>query len=200
MHAFVENHWHPLDDALLNTLPKSVAAWLPLGGKLTDYVKILGDGSAHIDLLHTGFEVIDGKNTFEREVRIITANKPVEWARSTIIEKDINEKTRALCTLGTHNLGEFLHQDPALTRSPFDIAKLNNTHKSYARIAKALEQTPDYFFARRSYFICFNTTLQLIEVIHQAKEQELLPYSGRVVATPKGTRKLSPAGGNILKE
>lgn len=99
-----------------------------------------------------------------REVVMSGAGKPWLYGRTYFPESVVKAHGNNFLFLGEKPLGEILFSNPQIRRSDFAVARLTSGHREYQDAALALEQSPEYLWARRSEFYLPSGAISLLEV------------------------------------
>lgn len=105
-----------------------------------------------------------------REVVMSGAGKPWLYGRVYFPESVVKAHGNNFLFLGEKPLGEILFSHPQIRRSNFSVARLTSVHREYQDAALALEQSPEYLWARRSEFYMPTGAISLLEVFSPGLE------------------------------
>ena len=106
-----------------------------------------------------------GELACSREVLLIADDKPVVYARSLLLRKNLRGAWRMFAGIGERPLGAVLFADPLVHRAPLNVHRLDARDKRYHRatcFAGAGEQAA--LWARRSCFMRHGCPLIVCEV------------------------------------
>lgn len=106
-----------------------------------------------------------------REIVMNGAGKPWLYARTFFPESVVKAQGNDFLFLGSRPLGELLFSNPRVRRGDYTVARLHPGHREYQDAAKALQQTPDYLWARRSEFYLPSGAITLLEVFSPQMEK-----------------------------
>lgn len=153
-----EPRWH--DGALIRRhLPESLRDWLLDDSSLTRRLQQACSGRFHVELISLGWErplldeaqamrVPPWQRALVRQVRLWCDEQPWVFARTVIPMSSLRGAQRRLAHLGSRPLGAFLFADPALQRSPMQVARICPG----SRLLTAAAPSPDAIWGRRSVF------------------------------------------------
>ena len=109
-----------------------------------------------------------------REVVMSGAGKPWLYARTFFPESVVKAQGNDFLFLGSRPLGELLFSNPQVRRSDFTVAQLFPGHREYQDAVKALQEAPEYLWARRSEFYFPSGAITLLEVFSPKMEKAIL--------------------------
>lgn len=164
-----EPRWH--QGALLQRqMPGSLRDWLLDESSLTRRLQQSCAGNFHVELISLGWQrpLLDEAQTLGvrpwqraliRQVRLWCDDQPWVFARTVIPMSSLRGKQRRLAHLGTRPLGAYLFADPALQRSPIQVARVD----SGSRLLSACPLSQATLWGRRSVFKLHNHPLLVSE-------------------------------------
>jgi chorismate--pyruvate lyase len=77
-----------------------------------------------------------------REILLLCGDVPVIYGRTAIVARDLRGAWRALSSLGTRALGDFIFSDRAVVRGPFVLKKFAPSDRLLRRIGSAFGAAP----------------------------------------------------------
>jgi len=162
-------------------LPASLADWLQNTGSLTAKLKAHCQQSFSVQLLSSGWQkptfdealalrIERRQKVFCREVCLLDGNQPRVFARTVVPLKSYPVLRRGLSRLGNASLGEWLFNDPAVSRGPLKISQLAAGHLLSRHACQAADLPAQALWARRSCFTLRGKALLVSEVFLPATE------------------------------
>ncbi|MEX1201144.1 MAG: chorismate lyase [Methylophaga sp.] len=156
-------------------LPASLADWLQNTGSLTVKLKAHSQQAFSVQLLSSGWQKptfdealalrIDRRQqVFCREVCLLDGNQPRVFARTVVPLRSYPVLRMGLSRLGNASLGEWLFNDPAVSRGPMQISLLPSGHLLSRHACQAAELPAQALWARRSCFTLRGKALLVSEV------------------------------------
>ena len=112
-----------------------------------------------------------------REVLLRDGEKPLVFAHSVAVRRDLTGNWRGLSRLGARPLAEMLFRDPAVMRLPLEYKKLDRRHPLFRRAQAVAPFEAKEVWARRSVFLKHGRPLLVTEVFltPMAKKERLVP-------------------------
>lgn len=140
-------------------LPAELRDWLLDDSSLTRRLQQACSGHFHVELISLGWGrpmlneaqamgVRPWQRALIRQVRLCCDNQPWVFARTVIPMSSLRGAQRRLAYLGNRPLGAFLFADPALERSPLQVAHVC----ADSRLLAACTPVQDAVWGRRSVF------------------------------------------------
>jgi chorismate--pyruvate lyase len=106
-----------------------------------------------------------------REVVMSGVGQPWLYGRTFFPETVVKAQGNDFLFLGSRPLGELLFSNPQISRGEFSVARLLPGHREYQDAAQALQQFPEYLWARRSEFFLPSGEITLLEVFSPKLEK-----------------------------
>lgn len=155
---------------LQRQMPGSLRDWLLDESSLTRRLQQSCAGNFHVELISLGWQrpLLDEAQTLGvrpwqraliRQVRLWCDDQPWVFARTVIPMSSLRGRQRRLVHLGTRPLGAYLFADPALQRSPIQVARVD----SGSRLLAACPLSQATLWGRRSVFKLHNHPLLVSE-------------------------------------
>lgn len=156
-------------------LPASLADWLQNTGSLTAKLKAHSQQAFSVKLLSSGWQkptfdealalrIDHRQQVFCREVCLLDGNQPRVFARTVVPLRSYPMLRMGLSRLGNASLGEWLFNDPAVSRGPLQISFLAAGHKLSRHACQAAALPAQALWARRSCFTLRGKALLVSEV------------------------------------
>lgn len=101
---------------------------------------------------------------WSREVFLCADDRPVVFAHSACVARDLRGTWRPIRDLGNKPLGALLFTHPLVERQPLHYKALHAHHPLYRRTTALLPDPPDRLWARRSLFYLHQAPLLVTEV------------------------------------
>lgn len=101
---------------------------------------------------------------FVREVVLHAGGRPVVFAHSIALWRDLDGPWRGLRGLGTRPLAAVLFADPLVRREPFRYARVDRRHPLWKRAGRVFGRELPALWARRSRFTRHGRPLMVTEV------------------------------------
>ncbi|MDT8310558.1 MAG: chorismate lyase [Methylophaga sp.] len=156
-------------------LPASLADWLQNTGSLTAKLKAHSQQAFSVQVRYSGWQkpTIDEalalridrrQQVFCREVCLLDGNQPRVFARTVVPLRSYPVLRMGLSRLGNASLGEWLFNDPAVSRGPLQISFLAAGHLLVRHACQAAALPAQALWARRSCFTLRGKALLVSEV------------------------------------
>jgi len=153
-----EPRWRP-GNMIRRQLPDALHDWLLAESSLTRRLQMVCRGQFRVELISLGWErplpdeaqalgVAPRQGALIRQVRLWCDNQPWVFARTVIPFSSLRGAQRRLAYLGSRPLGAFLFADPALQRSPLQVARVAPN----SRVLSACTLANATLWGRRSIF------------------------------------------------
>lgn len=153
-----EPRWYP-GTQIRRHLPEALRDWLLDESSLTRRLQLACRGQFRVELISLGWAhpLIDEAQAMHvrprqraliRQVRLWCDDHPWVFARTVIPMSSLRGAQRRLAHLGNRPLGAFLFADPALQRSPLEVARVC----SGSRLLAAGIAVEEEVWGRRSVF------------------------------------------------
>lgn len=176
-HAY--SHWLTPHKA---RLPAALADWLQDTGSLTARLKAHSQQTFSVKVQNSGWQKanIDEARTLHidrrqrvycREVCLLDGQQPRVFARTIVPLASYPTLRMGLSRLGNASLGQWLFNDPGVTRGPIEICRLPIDHPLNRHACQAAAIDMQSLWARRSCFTLRGKTLLVSEVFLPATEQ-----------------------------
>lgn len=169
-----EPAWRPTRQYTTAALPPAVRPWLLDDGSLTVRLTALAQGEFRVKRLYQGWQVPLSSESrlvsapakqraLIREVVLLLGDLPVVFARSVFPITSLTGKLTHLRHLQNKSLGAILFKDPAMRRSPFELAYMAGASDYLP--AELRQGTAAW--GRRSRFVIAGRGLMVSEVFLQ---------------------------------
>ena len=165
-------HWRP---PLLQSLPKSLRAWLTDTGSLTRLLQQACEHAFSVNVIDTHWEraLPDeallmhkpfSQRMLQREVHLMDGDIPQIYARTLVPISTYQSMPARFDGLGNRSLGEMLFTNPSLQRGPIEVACLQPEDALYELAIHHITQRPSSLWARRSCFYLNSMPLLVTEL------------------------------------
>ncbi len=163
-------------------LPAALADWLLDTGSLTARLKAHSQQAFSVRVVNSGWQKanIDEARTLHidrrqrvycREVCLLDGQQPRVFARTIVPLASYPTLRMGLSRLGNASLGQWLFNDPSVTRGRIEICRLPANHPLSRHACQAAAIDMQALWARRSCFTLRGKTLLVSEVFLPATEQ-----------------------------